>query len=180
VKELSPAVISKLPIGLLGFFGIKNGGQYPQSIIPAIQPTLELGPILAANYNENLAVSPIAALGFVTGNFISSGLPAVVPTSELWWVSSISMQTFTGVGDAITGAAEIRNTQTGSASVWHRAVGPEFTQGASLTRTLPCALDTRGFWAQPGDTFGFWYSAVTNASGTAQTSLQLRITRFPS
>jgi hypothetical protein len=179
VRELSPAVISKLPIGLLGFFGIKNGGQYPQSIVAAIQPTLELGPILAANYNEMLAVSPIAALGFVTGNFVASGLAAVVPASELWWVSSISLQAFTGAGDSMTGAAEIRNTQTGSASVWHRAVSPEFTQGANLTRTLPCALDTTGFWAQPGDTFGFWYSAVTNASGNAQTSLQLRVTRFP-
>jgi hypothetical protein len=179
VTPLSPAVISKLPIGLLGFFGIKNGGQYPSSIGQVIEPNLDLGGILAANYNEKLAVSPIAALGFVTGNFLASGLPAVVPAAELWWVSACSLQTFTGVGDSFTGALELRANQTGGASVWHRALSAEFTQGASLTRTLP-GIHTDGFWAGPGDTFGIWYSAVTNASGTAQTSVQLQITRFPS
>jgi hypothetical protein len=179
VSALSPAVISKLPIGLLGFFGIKNGGQYPQSIVPAIQPTLELGPILAANYNESIAVPCTAALGFVTGNILASGLAAVVPASELWWVSAVSVQTFTGAGDSFTGALELRAQQTGGASVWHRALSPEYTQGASLTRTLP-GSQPDGFWAQPGDTFGVWYSAVTNATGTATMSVQLRITRFPS
>ena len=178
MTPLSPAVISKVPGGLLGFFGIKNGGQYPQSIAAFIQPTLELGPMLAANYHENLATSPIAAVGFVTTTFTVGGLAAVVPASEIWWVSALSIQTFTGVGDAITGSAEIRSTQTGGASVWHRAVSPEFTQGASLTRTLPGLLGD-GIWCTPGDTFGFWYSAVTNASGTAQTSMQLKVTRFP-
>lgn len=179
MTPLSPAVISKLPIGLLGFFGIKNGGQYPQSIVPAIQPTLELAGILAANYNESITVAPIAALGFVTANIGASGLPAVVPAAELWWVSSLSAFAFTGVGDSITGTVEVRGLQSGSASVWHRAVTSEFTQGASLSKLHPTTAP-EGFWMQPGDTVGVWFSAVTNASGTAQVSVQLRITRFPS
>ena len=178
MTPLSPAVISKLPLGLLGFFGIKNGGQYPQSIVPAISPVLDLSGLLAANYNEKLAVPCTAALGFVTGNVLASGLPAVVPAAELWWVSAVSLQTFTGAGDSFTGALELRANQTGGASVWHRALSAEFTQGASLTRTLP-GIHTDGLWAGPGDTFGVWYSASTNATGTATTSVQLQITRFP-
>lgn len=174
---LTPAVISKLPLGLLGFFGIKNGGQYPQSIVPTIAPTLEMGGILAANYNENVSVPCIAALGFVTGNILASGIAAVVPASELWWVSALSFQSFTGAGDAMTYSVELRGTQAGSASQWHRALSGEFTQAANLNRILP-GVHTEGFWAQPGDTFGVWFSAATNASGNAQVSLQLKLSRF--
>jgi hypothetical protein len=175
--NLTPAVISKVPAGLLGFFGIKNGGQYPQSIVPTIAPTLDLSGILAANYNENFAVPCVAALGFVTANILASGLPAVVPSGELWLVTALSVQSFTGVGDSMTYSIEIRGTQNGSASAWHRALSPEYTQGASLTRTLIGTLDP--VWLQPGDTLGCWFSAATNASGTAQASLQVKASRFP-
>lgn len=175
---LTPAVVSKVPAGLLGFFGIKNGGQYPQSVVPTIAPTLELAGILVANYNENISVPLIAALGFVTGNVLATGLPAVVPASELWYVSALSIQSFTGAGDSMTYSVEIRNSQAGSASQWHRCVSPEYSQAANLNRILPgLALD--GFWMQPGDTVGAWFSAATNASGTAQASVQIKLTRFP-
>ena len=177
MTPLSPAVISKLPIGLLGFFGIKNGGEYPRSIVPTIAPTLELAGILAANYNENISVPCIAALGFVTGNVLATGLPAVVPAGELWLVTEFSVNAFTGVGDSMTFAAEVRGTQNGSASVWHRSASPEYTQGASLNRVLPGRHDP--FWLNAGDTIGAWFSAATNASGTAQASMQIKLTRFP-
>ncbi|HEY3496419.1 MAG TPA: hypothetical protein VGK73_17085, partial [Polyangiaceae bacterium] len=111
MTPLSPAVLSKLPLGLLGFFGIKNGGQYPQSLGQTVLPTLELGKMLAANYNENFSVPCVAALGFVTGNVLATGLPAVVPGSELWWVNCISQNSFTGAGDSMTWSVEARGTQ---------------------------------------------------------------------
>lgn len=178
MTPLTPAVISKLPLGLLGFFGIKNGGQYPQTIAEVIAPTLEMDGMLAANYRELIAVSPIAALGFVTANIGASGLPAVVPASELWWVQAVSVLAFTGAGDSFTGTIELRNTQSGSASQWHRALSSPITQGANLS-TLHPGTHVDGFWASPGDTFGIWYAAATNASGTAQMSINLSLTRFP-
>lgn len=178
MTPLTPAVISKLPLGLLGFFGIKNGGQYPQTIDPVITPSLELGAMLAANYNEMIAVPCLAALGFVTGNILATGLPAVVPSSELWWCSNVSVFAFTGVGDSMTATVELRNTQTSSASAWHRALTNEFTQAASLSKLHPGVV-TDGFWMQPGDTFGTHFSAMVNASGTATSSIQAKITRFP-
>lgn len=178
MTPLTPAVVSKLPLGLLGFFGIKNGGQYPQSLVPTIAPTLDMAGILVANYNENLSVPVAAAIGFQTANILASGLPAIVPASELWWVSALSVQSFTGVGDSMTYSVELRGTQAGSASQWHRALSAEITQAASLNRLLP-GVHVGGFWAQPGDTFGCWFSAATNASGTATASIQLKVTRFP-
>lgn len=175
---LTPAVISKLPLGLLGFFGIKNGGQYPQSIVPAIAPTLDMSGILAANYHENIAVPVLAAIGFQTANILASGLPAVVPPAELWWLSEIAVNSFTGAGDTITYSLEARNTQNGSASVWHRVLSPEYTQGASLNRMLQ-GNRPDGVWLSPGDTLGAWFSVATNASGTATASIQAKLTRFP-
>lgn len=175
---LVPRGLSKLPMGLLGFFGIKNGGDYPQAIRADFQPVLDLHQLLAVNYRELITVAPIAALGFVTANIGGGSVPAVVPAGENWFISSVSVLSFTGVGDTITGTVELRNQQSGSASVWHRALTAEFTQGASLTKLHP-GIHSEGLWAGPGDTVGFWYSAVTNASGTAQASAQLAITRFP-
>ena len=176
MNGLTPAVISKLPLGLLGFFGIKNGGQYPQSINPTIAPTLDMAPILSANYRELVFVAPIAALGFVTANLNGGALPGAVPAGELWYVQAASVFAFTGVGDAITGTLEVRNSTTGLASAWHRALSSVITVGASTTQLHPGISDV---WLTPGDTIGFWYSAATNASGTAQMSAQLAINRFP-
>jgi hypothetical protein len=174
---LVPRGLSKLPLGLLGFFGIKNGGDYPQAVRADIQPVLDLAQMFAINYRELLSYAPVAALGFVSANSVT-GVSPTVPAGEVWFISAVSVQTFTGVGDSITGSVELRGQQSGGASNWHRALSAEFTQGASLTRTLP-GIHTDGLWAAPGDTIGVWYSAVTNASGTATASVQLAITRFP-
>ena len=177
MTPLTPAVISKLPLGLLGFFGIKNGGQYPQSIVPDIQPVLDLADQLAANYRELVFVAPIAALGFVTANLNgSAATPGAVPAGELWFVQAASVFAFTGVGDSFTGTLEVRNSTTGLASAWHRALSNTITLAASTTQLHP---GISGVWLSPGDTIGFWYSAATNASGTAQMSAQLSIVRFP-
>lgn len=176
MTPLTPAVISKLPLGLLGFFGIKNGGQYPQTLGDTILPTLDMAPVLAANYRELVFVAPIAALGFVTANLNGGALPGAVPAGELWFVQAASVFAFTGVGDSFTGTLEVRNSTTGLASAWHRALSSPITLAASTTQLHP---GISGVWLSPGDTIGFWYSASTNASGTAQMSAQLAIVRFP-
>lgn len=174
---LSPAVISKLPLGLLGFFGIKNGGQYPQSLGGEIAPTIDLWEILAANYNERFAASAIAAANFQP--VLLSGVPLVVPPAELWFVSAVSINGFTGVGDSFTATAVARGNQTGSASKWPRAISNMITQGASLNVMHPGWLGNGIPWFGPGDDFGVQYSAFVNASGTAQVGIDLQITRFP-
>ena len=176
---LSAAVISRLPLGLLGFFGIKNGGQYPQTIGNVILPQLEMQGILHANYHENLGSTTgaggITALGFKQLNDTVTGLPLIVPASELWFVGCVTAVVFTGVGDSFTGTLMVRATQAGSASAWNRAVSDEITAVASQGRNLPAQRD---FWLAPGDQIGAHISAFVNASGTAQLAWNFELTRY--
>lgn len=180
LEVLAPRGLSKLPLGLLGFFGVKNGGDYPQEIGSVIVPTLALEGLLAINYAEKLAVSCVAPAGaaIVAGVVVATGLPAVVPANENWFVASVSAAAFTGVGDSWTGSGMRQSRQTGAASNWHHVITPEITNAASQNRMLPGAYPD-GFWAGPGDSFVWNYSASVNASATAQASMQLSIVRFP-
>lgn len=180
---LTPAVISKLPLGLLGFFGIKNGGQYPQSLAPFIQPTMRMEGILQANYHDNVGSTTgaggITATGFkqLLDTLPGSGLPLIVPAGELWFVKDVTAVAFTGAGDSFTGSLVVRNTQTGVGSNFHRAVSAEIVQAASQFRQLPGVLTD--FWLQPGDQIGAWITAFVNASTTASLGWNFQRTVFP-
>lgn len=72
-------VINTLPSGLLGFLGLKNGGQYPRALGELLQPTWDLAAIyLSANSsfdNTTLAIAAIGATAIVT-----------VPEGEAWFI----------------------------------------------------------------------------------------------
>lgn len=171
---LTPAVVSKLPLGLLGFFGIKNGGQYPQSIAPQFMPTLELMGLLGANYHENVGSAPLvpSVVGF-------NQTTITVPASEIWLVHSISAFEFTGPGDSYTeGSLVARSTQTGTGSNFHRALSDTFSMPAgNASRVSPGRPGP--FWLAPGDQVGAFFLGIVNASTTCQMSPQIEFTRFP-
>lgn len=54
--------ISRIPTGLLGFLGIKNGGEYPQRLINLLSPTWDLAS-LYLNTNEIRFASVDAVIG---------------------------------------------------------------------------------------------------------------------
>lgn len=54
--------ISRIPTGLLGFLGIKNGGEYPQRLINLLSPTWDLAS-LYLNTNEIRYASVQAVIG---------------------------------------------------------------------------------------------------------------------
>lgn len=176
---LTPPVISKLPLGLLGFFQIKNGGQYPQTLGGSINPTFEQLELLAANYHENLALTAIPTVtGFIGATVVATALPAVVPAGELWYASSLSMHVTTGVGDSINFSPEARSFQTNNAAAFHRVLAGPVTQPASLAVMYQCNYQNQDRWFSPGDTFGYWVTAITLATAI-QMSIQAQITRFP-
>jgi len=176
---LSPAVISKLPLGLLGFFGIKNGGQYPQTVGQVIVPQLDMGELLAANYHERLGLqSLVTATGFTQSTIVATGGNAIVPASELWYVMHASMVASTLAGDAVVYTPVVRNTQSGSASASTRALGAQQTQGAGLLTVHPLTFENGSRWFVPGDSFGIWTTSFTLVTGI-NLSMQLGITRFP-
>lgn len=85
--------INRLPLGVLGFLGIKNGGRYPD------QPTTNLAWVwsledfyLGANSEFVTATINPAALGSVNA--------LTVPAGELWFVSNY------GVGSGTLGAGQ--------------------------------------------------------------------------
>jgi len=176
---LTPAVLSKLPLGLLGFFGIKNGGQYPQSLGNVVLPQLDVLPLLQANYHENLAggagAGGITAIGFKQMLDPATTVAVIVPAAEIWYVNNITGTLFTGVGDSFTGSLVVRSRQNGSASNWHRSVSEQFTQAANLFSLFQ---GQREVWLSPGDELGVWTTAFVNASGNLGVGWQFEVTRF--
>lgn len=171
--------MSKLPLGLLGFFGIKNGGAYPQQLGNVLVPQMDLIDLLAVNYRENRVFQAnTIATGFLGALDAVTVLPAVVPNGEVWYLSAWSAAVFTGVGDAISASLVVRSLQSGSANGTTRALSPLITQAASLTTEQLCPNGgTR--WFYPGDTFGAFVSSITSATGNINCALHVNLTRFP-
>lgn len=175
-EPLSPAVISKLPQGLLGFFGIKNGGQYPQTIGNVIVPTLGMWDMITSNYFENVwGYFGANTVGFHQINDAVTGVPIQVPNSELWYVHALSLHVIAGVGETANYSCAIRSTQTGTANPWYRAITDRVAIAASTTQL------TRGeefpIWASAGDQFGIFID--TPVGGTIDYGVHFRISRLP-
>jgi len=183
MPDINPQGLSKLPLGLLGFFGIKNGGQYPQQVAGFHQPVIDTTGLLQAAYGERIVVSISAgfvANSFLQGNVVATGLAAAVPAGETWAVWAASFGVFTGAGDAWLGSPAVKSFQTGSGSSWTRILRDPVTQAASLT-TLQTTIvqgDHAWLWLTPGDQIGFNIQTFTNASATLTPSIHLGILRF--
>lgn len=174
---LTAPVISKLPLGLLGFFGIKNGGKYPQTLGETIVPTLEQINVLAENYHTKHAyIAAPNAPGWHQATVAIAGVPQRVPENEIWLIRGASMHHATGAGEAINATAAVRGDQWGAAAASYHVISQPFTLAASTNILLPCSEPD--FWAGPGDEFGFWVNTVTFV-GPLLTVLEFKITRFP-
>ncbi len=173
---LTPAVLSKLPLGLLGFFGIKNGGQYPQTLGEVIVPQLDMLELLAANYCERISAAvAVNAIGFAQAVEIGSGLNCIVPDAQVWYVPKYTIGALTGAGESVTFTGMVQHTQSGTASNWYHAMTEALTLGASGNIYAPAAPGA-GKWFGPGSRFGFWTASV---AGPVDLTSSLEIVRFP-
>lgn len=109
---MTVASISKLPLGILGFLGIKNGGAYPRTLGDAYAPTLDLLNMLAGVHAEEVHVANAAlpAAG-ATGSFST---PMVVPFDQVWLLIAGGIRITTGVGEAWSGIIGTRQFATPS------------------------------------------------------------------
>lgn len=145
---LTPPTINKLPEGLLGFLGIKNGGRYPDQLSSTLLPVADL---LAWYANTNrqyfrTAIN-IAALGQTT--FFT------VPAGEYWYVLHASFITGAmGGGQVLNGflsftdAAGLRNIGVNDRAAAAATVGEVF------------ASQARDFWMGPGESIGLYASEL--------------------
>lgn len=95
MPPLSAPVINRQPVGLLDFFGLKNGGQYPQSLGTTLAPTIDLLRLYEADTEEFISDGVSVAAGGALGDFDFGAVaarPGIVPQNELWHVLDYALQ----------------------------------------------------------------------------------------
>ena len=166
--------VSKLPLGLLGFLGIKNGGAYPRSLGGQYAPTIDSLPLLAGvNFEElNPGNTAVAATGGNAGSF-STGFQ--VPQTEVWYVTLCSAGVTTGVGEAFFGYLALRRFPVSSPNVVH-AISDTITVAASIVNQPLLFKYDSPLILGPGDEVCLF---TITATGAPQTRGHLRFARFP-
>lgn len=160
------SAINRLPIGLLGFLGIKNGGAYPRDLASVLAPTWDLAQLYENANSENSAtVVSMAALGYTS--FVT------VPTGETWHVLLASIATGT-LGAGVT--IEFGIATTDAAVLTTIAVTPMVgsrTAGARFAATLQDPI-----FLLPGSTIGV--NVTQLVAGPVNGTLAMRFARFAS
>lgn len=145
--ELSPPTLNRIPNGLLGFLGIKNGGSNPAQLSQVLGAGFELFDWYVQTNREYFRTGiNLAALGQTT--FFT------VPNGEWWFVCHASLVTSAlGAGQTLqagisfTDASGVRTIMVGNPPP-SRTVGQVF------------ACDSRDFWMGPGDTIGPYVTEI--------------------
>lgn len=156
--------INRLPQGLLGFLGIKNGGRYPQEIADVLAPVWDLADLYLNTNSETRAdVLAIAAIG--------SQAFWTVPNGECWYVTLASCATGTlGAGQTI----ELGLQTTDAAGLVTIAVSPmsgSRTVGQRCAQSLPQPVIVG-----PGATFGI--NCTQLAAGPVNVTVATRFARL--
>lgn len=140
--------ISRIPAGLLGFLGIKNGGEYPQEIAKILAPTWEL---------RELYLEYGAQLGGATGSVNAAGYLAVAtcPPGEVWCLHDIGCSFDVGAAEAWNGSL-CRSSTSGGTTVPISASSsvPASTRVVTIAPHVPVYLT-------PGENLGLLTLAVT-------------------
>lgn len=156
--------INRIPWGLLGFMGIKNGGRNPSALADFVQPGWDLSELYLQTNSEFFSTSGnINALGYNLG--FSSSL------AEVTWVHGYSVVTSTLTAGQTLNACIMVADQNGITGV---AYGNLQTQAAPGNRFL-LALE-RPVILSPGQQIGFYVSNV--AAGPIAYTTQIRVSRL--
>jgi hypothetical protein len=161
--RLSLPAISKLPLGLLDFLGIKNFGRYPTSLADFIQPVWDM---LEHTSAANLTGTADTATALVGVNFNPGSGLVLVPQDELWYVPAYgsSAQFATAAGEALTAQFAMNATTNLGGS---RILGERIVLAASQRLRSNSEI---AYFAPPGTIFGAWVDSLTGAP-----TVQLRV-----
>lgn len=153
--------INRIPLGLIGFLGIKNFGQYPQNLTRDLVPTWDVGNLYlnsSATYLQ--VVSTINATGYT--------IVFSAPQNESWWISDYSTDIATGVGETWQGTLA-RATPNNNGQVRLRD-----DRSLVASQWLAMAAPVReGFILGPGESLGVLTNQVT---GVIDLVAQVRFT----
>jgi len=141
LTPLSPPRLNKIPNGLLGFLGIKNGGHNPEELAPQLSAGFELFHWYTQTNREFFRTAiNLTALGQTT--FFT------VPAGEWWYVLHASLVTSVlGAGQTLQAAIGFTDAP-GLRTIIVQNPPPSRTVGQVFT------CNASGFWVGPGDTIG--------------------------
>lgn len=81
-----------IPPGLLGFLGVKNMGQLPDTLLGEYSPSIETGEwLMAANRTTISNANALGAGTFSTAE-LAGGNPITIPDREWWYVWNVSLR----------------------------------------------------------------------------------------
>jgi hypothetical protein len=158
------ASINKLPLGYLGFLGIKNGGEYPSETSRVLSPVWDMtGLYTFGNSEVSSVLVAIAAIGsqaFVT-----------VPNGEAWLILQQSAACDTlGAGQTI----ELQTNWTDPASLVNIETG--LMSGARTVGARATATCQDQYYAGPGSILGV--NVTQLVAGPVNVRLKTRFARF--
>lgn len=188
------AVINRIPPGLLGFLGLKSGGQNPRDIGNVIAPVFDLlrwyligeavevssAPVafqLVANEGSTThqitATTPPNIAGLVTAGQLE------VPNNELWYVDrwSVNWVLNAQAGASINVAMITTPPGQSSSARMPATLGGWSTSDAAIARAGHVAM-TAPIWLKPGTTMALLNEGYIDGGAGVNVNTQMRITRI--
>lgn len=155
--------INRIPQGLLGFLGIKNGGRYPQELSPTLAPVVDLFDHYS-NTNREYQTASVAVAALGQTNFHT------VPVGQWWYCCHASLFTATiGAGAAYAGVLCMIDA-SGLVTTMLSSVSPAAGPGAVYT------AQARQFWLGPGESLGVYTTGLT--AGPISTGVSVAFARY--
>lgn len=159
------AIVNRLPLGLLSFLGIQNGGKYPDMFLSTLAPVLDLGGHYV-NTNREYLTSSVAV------NVLANTTFHTVPNGEWWNVMHASVFTATmGAGSAYAGVITILD----AAGLVTHMLG-QSRSAVSGPGAVFVGAAQAPFWVGPGERIGVYTTHL--AAGPISVGVSLAFARF--
>lgn len=187
-RRIGPPPLARYPEGLLDFFSIKNGGEFPQTLLPSLAPVLDLfdhytGTAALTTGNVFNLNAEVASRGrSITAEFdpvplILGGSNLVVPTQEWWYIREANVDWFFNAADESTDAQ--LSIAPGGQAVILMPFGPlmGYTQGVAIDTRMGSRSLARPQWVRPGSVIFLAHAGITGAASVTF-NVNLAFNRF--
>lgn len=170
-----PAIVNRIPPGLLSLLGLKNTGRNPAALSAELRGVIELRDWYLASIAQTIGQS--GTVNNVQNQFITFAPTLQVPDTE-WWFLHYSAAAFTvdsAFGAANRFSAFLQWTVNGNA-----LRGPITEQGSAIPGQYPI-IGLDGLFLPPGSVAAMRVdaTAAVNPTATAAATASAYITRLP-
>lgn len=187
------AQLNKLPLGLLSFFDLKQGGRYPQQLGEHLAPVLEMFDwyvqtnIFTTQLSTSLSPFIASDSGGATYGWTSAtpnalpvaGGQVAVPNNEIWYVSLYSVSwTWNSIAGGVMDASPMFQVpNSGSRHMASSRVGQTDSQAGGGVAGRSCI--NAPFWLMPGCAPRYIINRQTvPGGGSVDFSGQIQLVRF--